>query len=208
MAAFWGDCIFACCEAPKLIDHSSRTNLKWLKSKLDFKIPNAKLRVCVFLAHLIKLALMQQRGQEMEDVATNNKGVSKLNEYLLLLLPSPATYCKFTPSYDKQNRLWADSWWLETAMKWQPPHEFVLVIAKSECDRPVILDLTVRRLSENALVKETEYWPTLHTNTMSTSKYHCWEFCTCRLEPTKRIPNLPVSYIGMTVYSNINHSHA
>jgi len=88
-----------------------------LKSKLDFEIPNDKLRMCVFLAHLIKLALMQQRGREMEDVATNNKGVSKLNEYLLLLLPSPATYCKFTPPYDKQNRLWTDSWWLETAMK-------------------------------------------------------------------------------------------
>jgi hypothetical protein len=76
-----------------------------LKSKLDFEIPNAKLRVCVFLARLIKLALMQKRGQEIEDVATNNK----VNEYLLLLLPSPATYCKFTPPYDKQNRLWADS---------------------------------------------------------------------------------------------------
>ena len=187
---------------------SSRTNLKWLRSKLDFEIPNGKRRVCVFLAPLIKLALMQQRGQEMEDVATNNKGVSKLNEYLLLLLPSPATYCEFTPPYDKQNRLWANSWWLETAMKWRPHHKFVLVIAKSECDRPVILNLTISRLFENVSVKENEYWLTLHTNTICTSKYHCWEFCTCRLEQTNRIPNSPVYYTGMTVYSNINHSHA
>jgi hypothetical protein len=94
--------------------------------------------VCVsFLLTWLNSPLCK-RGQEMEDVATNNK----LNEYLLLLLPSPATYCKFTSPYDKQNRRWADSLWLETAMKWQPPHEFVLVIAKCECDRPVILDLT------------------------------------------------------------------
>ena len=155
---------------------------------------------------LIKLALTQQRGQEMEDFATNNKGVWKLNEYLLLLLPSPATYCRFTPPYDKQNRIWADRWWLETAMKWQPPHEFVLLIAKRECDSPVTLDLTARRWSENVLVKETEYWLTLYANTTCTSKYHCWEVCTCRLEPTNRIPNLPLYPIGMTVYSNINLS--
>ena len=157
-----------------------------------------------FLAHLIKLVLMQKRGLEVEDVATSNKGVSKLNKYLLLLLPSPATYIKFTPSYDKQNRLWADSCWFESAMKWQPPHRFVLVIAKSERDRTVNLDLTVRSWSESVLLKETEYWLTLHTNMMCTSKYHFWEFCTCRLEPTNRTLNLPVCSIRITAYLNIN----
>jgi hypothetical protein len=36
--------------------------------------------VCVYISHLIKPALTQQKGQEMEDVTTANKDIWELRE--------------------------------------------------------------------------------------------------------------------------------